>query len=161
MQQMQAGESGSQRKESLVEGSIAFVADQQSAVAVQPGEGPLGDPAVAIQALAGVDQTAGTARDDVPPSEQVPVLAGVVALVGVQLGGATAWPTGAALGLAQRRDGVHQALQQGALVDVGGGREDHQRRPAALDYEMVLAARLAPIGRVRPDLSAPLIAVPW
>src|SRR5919204_5702271 len=105
VEQLPADEGRSQRQEGLVEAIVAFVADQQTAVAVQPGEGPFGYPAVPAQALAGVDQAAGDARDDVPPSERGPVLVGVVGLVGVQLVGATAWPARSGVGLAQRRGG--------------------------------------------------------
>ena len=46
MEQLPANKGGSQREEGLVEGIVAFVADQQAAVAVQPGEGTFNDPSI-------------------------------------------------------------------------------------------------------------------
>src|SRR5947209_3506740 len=158
VEQLPADEGGGQREEGLMQGVVAVVAHQQAAVAVQPGEGAFNDPPIAPQFLAGLDAASGNARDDVPLAEQGPVLSGVVTLVGVQLAWSSprsAWPV---VGLAQGRDGIHQACQQGALIHVGGGGEDHQGCPTALGHQMMLAAGLAPIGRVRAGLSAPPLA---
>ena len=47
MEQLPANEDGSQQEEGLVEGIVAFVADQQTAVTVQPGEGAFDYPPIA------------------------------------------------------------------------------------------------------------------
>src|SRR5688500_13828228 len=97
---------------------MALVADEQAAVAVQPGEGALGDPPVAAEALARVDAAAGDARDDVPAPERVAAAAEVVRLVGVELRGAPARAARPVARPLERRDGVDQALEDGALVHV-------------------------------------------
>src|SRR5438128_8323685 len=107
MKQLPADKGGGQREEGLMERIVAFVADQQAAVAVQPGEGALDYPPVPTQALAGVDEAAGDARDDVPPPERGPVLSGVVGLVRVQLAWSSPRSTWPVAGLAQRRAGIY------------------------------------------------------
>jgi hypothetical protein len=73
----------------------------------------------------------------------------------VQLGGPAAGPAGA---LANGRDGVDRGFQHPAVVDVGGRQGHGQRDAVGVDDDMALGARLAPVGRVRPGLKAPLFA---
>ncbi|GIH44779.1 hypothetical protein Mco01_77790 [Microbispora corallina] len=63
----------------------AFVAAVQAAAAGQPGDGPLHDPAVPAQALAGLDPAAGEARDDAPTAEEGAQVGIVITLVAVEL----------------------------------------------------------------------------
>lgn len=137
---------------------VPFVAHQEAAVAVQPGEGALDHPAVAPQLLAGLDAPAGDARGDMAAAQQAAVLCGIVALVSVQFARSAAGPTPASTRWPQGRERIDEALQDGALVDVGGGDEQRQWGAAPFGYQMVLAARPAPIGRIRPRRSAPLFA---
>src|SRR5438128_5290187 len=78
-------------EEGVVQAVVAFVAHEQAAVAVQPGEVTLHDPAVASQALTRVDPFAGNAWGDPAAAEHGPVAAGGVAQVGVQFAGPSAW----------------------------------------------------------------------
>src|SRR5207249_8016851 len=98
-----------------MQGGVALVAYQQAAIAVQPGEVALHDPAVAPEPLARLDAAAGDPRGDAAAAERRAVATGSVAQVRVQLGGPPARAAGTAGGLLERRDGVDQAFQHGAL----------------------------------------------
>lgn len=89
---------------------VAFVAHEQAAVAVQPSEVALDDPAIPSQPLARVDAFAGDARDDAAAAEHGSVAARGVAQVRMEFVGTAAGTAGAAVGLLERRDGVDQAL---------------------------------------------------
>src|SRR5215207_1000933 len=104
MQQVPADERAAEVEEGVVERVVALVAHEQAAVAVQPGEAALHDPAVPAEPRARLDARAGDARGDAPAAEQRAILAGAVALVGMQLGGAPARPARAPRRLAQRGD---------------------------------------------------------
>ena len=79
--------------------SPSFVADGQAAIAVEPGQRALDDPAVAAEALAGIDALAGDAHPDVALAEGGSAAGDVVGLVGVAFGGTLA---AASVGLPDR-----------------------------------------------------------
>src|SRR5205823_1547951 len=133
-------------EEGIVQRVVAFVANQQAAVAVQPGEVTLHDPAIPSQPLARIDAFAGDAWDDAATAKHGPVAAGSIAQVRMQCVGPSAWTAGAAVGLREGWDGVDQALQHGALVHIGRRAERGQWCPASIGYEMVMGTWLAAIG---------------
>ena len=143
----------------MVEGGedvgASFVADGDTTEAGEPGERTLDHPSVSAEALAALDAAPGDAWNDRPAAQRPPAVGEVVALVGVQLGRAAAWP---ARTLADRRHGIDQHLQKFAVVPVG--RRDPQGEGDAVGIveDVALGARLAAIRRVRAGLLAPLFA---
>ena len=126
----------------------ALVADEEAAVAVQPGEVALDNPAVPSELGAGIDAGAGDPRGDVAASEGVTSGATVVGLVGVQLGRSPAWSSAWAF---DRRDGVDRIEEHRPLVDVRGRLEADQRDAPAVAHQVVLRPWLAAVGGVRTD----------
>src|SRR5215208_7044691 len=102
-----------------MEVGVPFVADGEASAAVEPGDGALDDPAMTPELRAGLDALAGDAAEDAPASEVGAAPSAVVRLVGVELAGAHAWATGARS--LDRLDALRQVLEDGAVVDVGGG----------------------------------------
>lgn len=152
---VKADERTAEGEERLMEVGRSLITDAQAPVAVQPGEGPLHDPAVAPQTLAGLDAFAGDANLDMPAT-QGPAAAGIVVpFVGMQLG----WPFAPLPGgTFDRRHRVEHLLKHLAVVAVGAGRQGCEREPVAIDEQMVFGARFAPIDGVGPSLFAPLFA---
>ena len=137
---------------------VTLITDEQAAVGVQPGEVALYYPPKATQARAGLDLSAGDAGRDAALAHGAAVARGVVLLVRVQFRRAPTRSAQLPARLVDRRDGVEQARQYGAGVDVGGRQERRQRDALALRDQVVLAAGFRPIDRVRPGATAPLFA---
>ena len=109
------------------------------------------------QALARLHPAPGDAGDDASPPECPSLLGGVVRLVGVQLGRTVSWTSRPTARPDDGRDGVHQRLQLREICLVRGGDQDGERDTSAIHGQVVLAAALAPVGGIRPDLvAAPL-----
>lgn len=102
---------------------FAFVAADESAVALQPGEAGFDDPAVAAEALGCVDTFAGDPHRDPAPADLVPQCLDVVGLVGVEFVGSVAGP---ATWAGDGCDGVEQRYEDLGVVDVPGGGQDGQ-----------------------------------
>ena len=94
-------------------------------------------------------------RLDTPSARVGPVGSGVLAFVGVDLGGPAApppsWRT-------DRRDVLHDHLEHGGVVDVGGGHHRGQRQPAIVADQVELASRLATIDGICAHLVPPRLA---
>jgi hypothetical protein len=136
-------------QEPLQDVGAALVADGQAAVGQQPGQGAFDLPAVAAQPLAGLHSSAGDPRAD-PSMAQDPAAGWVViAFVGVELGWAPAWPPGPSPWADDRRDGVHQRLQQLRVMGVGGRQTHRQWDAGGVDDQVVLGAWLAAVDRIR------------
>ncbi len=76
----------------------------------------------------------------------------VVAVVGVQLG----WPAARPPGLAgYGRQRIDQRPDDDRIVAVGARHAKHQRCALGVDDQVALAAELAPVRRVGPDVQAP------
>jgi hypothetical protein len=133
----------------------ALVANPQPAEAREPGPRPLHYPAVAAQLLAALDAAARDARDDAPVTTRGSTMGGIVAFVGVQLGGPSA-------GTAQRtldgRDGVQHGRQRQRVGAVSGAEAQGEGDAAPVDQQQLLRARLAAIRRIRAGNWAPLFA---
>src|SRR5215212_3142363 len=132
-----------------------FIAHAQATEAREPSESALHDPAMAPQPLATLDLAPGDARRNPPLAAFRPTVCGVVALVPVQFGGAAAGPAQRAL---DRDHRIQQTRQRQAIRTVGGAQAEREWETLAVDQQMVLAARLAAIRRIRAGNFAPLFA---
>lgn len=95
---------------------LALVSPVQATAAGQPGHRAFQDPAMAAQALGGLDAAAGNPWHDASLAQPLPQMVLVVALVTVQFGRAT--PT-RATARADGWDAANQELQRLAVVEVG------------------------------------------
>ena len=158
MKQLPADAGAAEVQEGGVKRAVAFGAHEPAAVAVQPGEVALDPPADPSQPRARLDAFAGAARGDPTAAEPGAVVAGGGAQLCGELVGPLAWAARAAAGLRERRAGIDQALEPGALVH-GGRRAAHgQRRAPPLDDQVVVRPGRAPVGGVRPRRGAPPLA---
>jgi hypothetical protein len=135
-------------EEGGVEIVAAFVPNEETTVAVQPGKGALNNPPVSTEFRLGLDAWASDARGDVSATECVTSGTTGIGFVSVQLLGASAW---AATGPLDGRDRVDGVEEDGPLVDIGGRLEADQRNTLPIRHQMVLGPRFAPIGRARAD----------
>ena len=133
----------------------AVVADEQSLVVVEPGEGALDDPARFAEAGAVLGLAASDLRFDPAGSELAAVLVVVVAAVGGEALGASTRPADLA---AYGRHTVDQRQQLGDVVAVAAGERPGERDTAAVYEQVVLAARPAPVDRAGTRLRAPFFA---
>lgn len=136
----------------------SFVADRQSAKAIEPGVCPLNDPPMPAQPLARLDPPPGDAWRDPPLAARGATACVVVALVGVQLDGAAARSTASPTGLADWRDGIERRLEHARIMDIGGREPYREGDAASVDHQMALRARFATVRWIRPGRFAPLLA---
>ncbi len=139
----------------MMDVGAALVADGEAAEAVEPGERPFDDPAVAAEPVAALDPAPGDARFDVAAAATATAAAMVKGLVGVQLVRPAPWSPARPL---DRRDGIEHRLQHHAVVPVGRAQEAGERRAVPVDHNMALRARFAAVRRVRTGLVAPFFA---
>lgn len=135
--------------------AAALVADDDAAETGKPCQGTLDLPAVAAEALAGLDAAAGDARDDGPLAQGPAAAWIIVALVGVQFGRSASRPAGA---LPDGRDGVDGGFELLAVMDVGRRNGHGQRDAVGVDDDMALGPWLAAVRRVRAGVRTPLFA---
>ncbi len=133
----------------------AVVADEQSLVVVEPGEGALDDPSDAAEAGAVRCVATRDYRRDTASADEAAVLVVVVATVGVDRGGTLARATPFAL---DRRDPVEQWNQLGDVVAVAAGGRVRERDACAVDEEVMLGPGSAAINRARARFGAPFFA---
>ena len=133
----------------------AVVADEQSFVVVEPGEGALDDPADLAEAGAVLGLAAGDHRGDAPLADETAVLVVVVAAVSDDLVGSA---SRSADGAAYRRHGVEQRDQLRDVVAVTAGDRVRERDPCGVDQEVVLRSGSAPVHRARARFGAPFFA---
>lgn len=95
---------------------------------------------MAPQPLLGFDAAAGNARHDAPAA-QVGLAEGiVVALVGMELGGA---PTGLSPVALDSRHGIDERHEALAIMDVGAGKHHGQGQSVTVDQQVMFAAELS------------------
>ena len=130
-----------------MEVSEALIANRESAEAVEPGKGPLDDPAIPPERVAGLDPTPGDATSN-PATTQVGATAEeIVALVGVQFGRPLPWTPAWSL---DGFDGFDQVLEDERVVDVGPGEPDRERDALAVD--VAFRAGFGAVGGIGADL---------
>ena len=97
---------------------MSFIADDEAAETVEPGDGPFDHPSVPPEFLAAFNAAPGDAGDDAAPAYGRAAARIVVSLVGMKLVRPAARPPAL---LAHRCYGIDQRLEGFAVVDVGGG----------------------------------------
>jgi hypothetical protein len=133
----------------------ALVANPQAAEAREPRESALDYPPVAAEVLAALNPASSNAWDDGPLTALGPTVSGIVAFVGVQLGGTS---PRTAQGALDRWDRIEHGGQRQGVGAVRGAQAEREREAAPVDQQMLLAARLAAIRRIRAGNFAPLFA---
>ena len=133
----------------------AVVADEEPFEVVEPGEGAFDDPAVAAKPGAVLGLAAGDLVLDASLTELAAVLVVVVASIGSDAFGATAWPADLA---AHWRHLVYQWDQLGDVVAVPARDAPGKREAGAVYQEVVLGAVSGSINRARARFGAPFFA---
>ena len=133
----------------------SLIADGKAAKAVEPCQCPLDNPSVSAQPFAAVYASPCNAGLDRTFPAFAPAAVMVIGLVSVELAGALA---GTATAMAHARHGIQSGCQHQAVVPVGRAQPHPERGAPQVDHKMALRARFAAIGRVRPDVLAPLFA---
>ena len=134
---------------------IAFVADRETAIAMQPGERAFDNPAGRAEAAA--MRRAPTREDGDDAAGPQPVAMGlrIVAAIPLQRARPAARPTAPTPDQRQRR---HERIELRNVVDVRGGQLRDERDPVGFRDEVVLGTRLAAIGWVRSSFFPPRTA---
>ena len=155
MQPPVADEAAGEGEEGLVDLVAAVVADEESFVVVQPGEGALDDPADAAEAGAVLGLAMSDLRFDVAGTKFAAVLVVVVATVGGDPVGASAWPADLAAHGWHPLDQRHQLCD---VVAVAAGDRPGERDPGRVYEKVMLGTVSGSINRARARLGAPFFA---
>ncbi len=126
-----------------MDASPVLVADLQAPEAVESGERPFDQPAVASQAVLGLDTTAGDAGDDAALAQGQTEVTVVVTLVGMELVRSATGPA-SRLG-ADGLDGVDGSEHHLRIVHVRGAHQDRERDAVGVDHKMALRAQFVAI----------------
>jgi hypothetical protein len=130
----------------------SLVAHLQPPRAVQPGQGALHHPAITPQSCAGVDSLARNSRDDVTLLQHPMTARIVIAFVRVQLMGSLPRPS---VRSENSGEGVNHRLQHLRIVNVCSRMSDSQRDTLAVDHNVALRARFAPVRRIGAGFLSP------
>jgi hypothetical protein len=136
----------------------ALVTDGEPAEPIDPGEGPLDNPAISAECLARFDPASGDAAADATLTQVSPTAPIIVALVRVDLVGSLTW---SATWSFDRLDRLDQVFEENRVVDVRRSEPDREWDALPVDQEVPFRARFAAVGRVWTDRlvrSAPLFA---
>ena len=155
MQGSEADDGCGEDEEGAIEIGVSFVSDDETSELVDPGEGPFDNPSVLAEMGAAFDAAPRDARRDVAATQFVPAEGVVVTFVGVELFRPFAW---ASARPPYRFDGVDEGRQNLAVVTVGAGQDDSERKAGTVDDDMALGPRPAAIGRIRADRLTPFLA---
>lgn len=134
----------------------SLVSDGQSAEAGEPSQGALHDPAMAAEVLAALDAPSRDPWCDAAGPALAPAATVIVTLVGVQLVRSASRATTPAGAHAWHR--VEGRRQHTAVVAVGPGQRQTERRAVGVHDKVALRPRLAPVRRVRACRGAPFFA---
>jgi len=135
-----------------------FVAHTEAAAPQQPGQRALHHPAVSSESFGGVDPTSRNPRRNATSAQGTAEVRGIVGLIGVEFGRSLARPARSPARSDDRGNVVDQRERLRGVVGIGGREADRQRDAVAIDNQVVLGAKLAPVDRVRTGLLAPLLA---
>jgi hypothetical protein len=124
----------------------ALIPDAQPPQPVEPTERAFGDPAMPAEPLTRLDALACNPRGDPAAAQGAAIAPGVIRLVGMELGRTAPRPAERA---PNRRDGIHHRLQPGPIIHIGRSHLGDQGNALAIGQDVVLAAGLAAVGRVR------------
>jgi len=129
-----------------------FIANFQPAIAIEPGQGPLHDPTMAAQALAGIDLAPRNTRGDASLPQRLPAPRVVVPLVGVQFVRSLSRSSTPSF---DRLNGIKRCLQHLGVVDIGGRQGYGEWDSVSVGHDMALRARFAAIRWIRAGFGAP------
>jgi hypothetical protein len=132
--------------------SPPFIANLQPAIAIEPGQGPLHYPAIAPEALAGVNRTPCDARGDASLAQGLPTPREVVPLVRMQLVRSL---SRSPMRTFDGPNGIDRRLQHSGVMHVGCRLRYGERDPVSVGHNMPLRARFAAIRWIRPGFGAP------
>lgn len=133
----------------------AFITHTQSAKLMQSGEGGLAYPGGDTEMAAVFDASLADLREDTTLTQDATIGFAVVTTVGLHAPGFDGRPSASA---SNRRHAIKQRHELSGVVAVGGGEDNVQRRAVAVDDEVVLAARLAPLSRIGTSFFPPSTA---
>ncbi len=133
----------------------SFIADGETAEAVEPRQCALHHPSISSQALTVVHTAAGNSGHNGALSAFRAAAPMVIALVGVQFVRAASRATRS---MTHRRHRIESGRQHQAVVPVSPAQAQAERCPRPVDHNMALRARFAAIRRVRAGGSAPFLA---
>jgi len=150
-----ADNGATQRQESLMDVGATFVADAQAAELMQPTEGAFHDPARFAQPAAVRRWRAGQLVGD--PVLLQPAMVGGTAVGAIPLDDLRSLARSTDLAL-DGWNGGHEGLELATVMHVGRRQLDAQRQALGVGAKMMLAARFAAVGRVRPGLKPPKTA---
>jgi hypothetical protein len=129
-----------------------FIADLQTAEAMEPGNRTFDDPAPASKSFSRFDAFSGKARRDALFSQPRTMGAGIIGLVGMQL----SWPFARLTRQAgDCRNGLDHRHEHARIMDLGARYLACQRQSSTVDDEMMLATEFAAIGRIGAGFPAP------
>ena len=133
----------------------AFVSCDEPAKAVDPGKAAFDYPSMLSELLTGLNAASCDAGSDPATAAGLSAPSMVVGLVGVEL----VWSASRPARLpSDRRDAVEQLPEWHAVVGVGTGQDDGERKAVPIRDQVPLRAEPASVGRVRPRLVTPLLA---
>ena len=155
MQPPEADEAAGESEECFVDLVAPVVADEESLVVVEPGEGALDNPADTSQSGAVFGLAAGDLGFDPAGAELAPVLVVVVATV---CGDPVGAPARAADLAANGRDSLDQRDELGDVVAVAAGDRPRERDPGRVYEKVMLRAVSGSINRARARRGAPFFA---
>lgn len=134
---------------------MTFVADDEAAEAVEPGDGSLDDPPVSSEFLAALDAAPGDACDDAPAAYGGAAARIVVSLVGMKPDRPAARRPAS---LAHGCHSIEQRLKDFAVVNVGSGQNESERQSVAIDENVAFRTGFAAIDGVWAGFLAPFFA---
>lgn len=129
-----------------------FIPHAEAPELMQPGDGPLDDPACGAEPAAVRRSPLGEQRPNPSPPQPCPMWLGVVGPV--PLDDRRTRP-GAAPSSVHRRNGLNQGKELGHIVGVRAGQDRRERDTLGLAQDMVLAPRFAAVRGVRPGFFPP------
>jgi len=119
---------------------------------IHPRKSALHDPAVATEPLTRLNAPTRDAGNDATSPQCLPTAGEVVCLVRVQLGRSFPRPSP---GPTNRREGIYRCFQQHRVVHIGPRLSHSEGNALAIDHQVALRSRFAPIRRVRAGFRAP------
>ncbi len=131
----------------------AFVADREPTIRRKPGKRPLDHPPVPPQPSARILAPPGDAYSNTALVQSPPAMREVVAFVRVQLLRPFAGPASARR--FDRRNRIQELLEDFGVMDVRRSKDNGKWEAERVGQQVAFGARLATIGRIRPDLLTP------
>jgi hypothetical protein len=146
LEKVPADECAAEGEEGLMDTRIAFIADRETAIAMQPGERAFDDPAGRTEPAAMRRAPTREEGDDAAGPQPVAMGLRIVAAIPWQRVRPAERPTAPSPDRRQRRP---ERIELRNVVDVRGGQLRDERDPVGFRDEVVLGTRLAAIGWVR------------